>query len=672
MLRYKKPTLKPTPHSLASGVNVELFLQPKINKEEYYLAEHHLYGSSRLGIKNYWPNHYQFYYEYGPNNTWTSAVAGNQLLSLHKPWNSSPYNSIISANQISPYGHSNVDAVVSNRIIGLKHFELTNHLGNVMAVLTDKIVDSTFSNAVGDNLPMSSFRKSSLYASYDYYPFGMLMPNRYYEDNTIQCTPVTKTTYSPYWINVLSYTLAAPEQLADFTTLPLSTTANINETEQFLHIVGSSEDPTESTTSFLVSNGVEAFKTIKLHCNLTNNGPHYVTISIKQQNANNDWVAIASTTVARETFVELEAIPTANTALKVEFSAEQVDFKIGPLGFIRQDILTGSEIVTICNNNGFSNDYRFGFNGQMKDNEVAGTGNHNTAEFWEYDTRLGRRWNLDPIDQVNVSNYVTFGDNPVLNVDKLGDKKVKNSDLKSGKASFETFDTKRDEIELKKVTITAKRLNPTPADDSKANGVDKEARSLLRFDNTYFNQNHEINNFPFAYGNDEYDDPVDRLKDFLTGTGATNLVYGPNTKWTQELKSLDAVREGRNLFYSKYGGQIGLFGTESLTDFIIPWSPDPFVPGGGQFYKSFRNLHKHFVGSAALNIFTSEDGKRMIFIIANSTSKWSFNFHAPWINNIARDAAFAGFDNPQPSQSTINGIWIWSEPVDLNRLRNGR
>jgi hypothetical protein len=40
--------------------------------------------------------------------------------------------------------------------------------------------------------------------------------------------------------------------------------------------------------------------------------------------------------------------------------------------------------------------YRFGFNGQEKVNEIAGVGNHNTAEFWEYDTRLGRRWNLDP------------------------------------------------------------------------------------------------------------------------------------------------------------------------------------------------------------------------------------------------------------------------------------
>jgi hypothetical protein len=33
--------------------------------------------------------------------------------------------------------------------------------------------------------------------------------------------------------------------------------------------------------------------------------------------------------------------------------------------------------------------YEFGFNGQMKTNEIAGVGNHNAALFWEYDTRLG-------------------------------------------------------------------------------------------------------------------------------------------------------------------------------------------------------------------------------------------------------------------------------------------
>ncbi len=63
----------------------------------------------------------------------------------------------------------------------------------------------------------------------------------------------------------------------------------------------------------------------------------------------------------------------------------------------------------------------FGFNGQMKTNEIAGVGNHNTALFWEYDTRLGRRWNLDPVDQISFSNYSTLRDNPIRYNDPNGD-----------------------------------------------------------------------------------------------------------------------------------------------------------------------------------------------------------------------------------------------------------
>ncbi|UPT67153.1 MAG: hypothetical protein M0D57_00155 [Sphingobacteriales bacterium JAD_PAG50586_3] len=65
--------------------------------------------------------------------------------------------------------------------------------------------------------------------------------------------------------------------------------------------------------------------------------------------------------------------------------------------------------------------YRFGFNGQERENEIAGIGSINTAEYWEYDSRTGRRWNIDPIDQISISNYATFSDNPIVMSDINGD-----------------------------------------------------------------------------------------------------------------------------------------------------------------------------------------------------------------------------------------------------------
>ena len=47
-----------------------------------------------------------------------------------------------------------------------------------------------------------------------------------------------------------------------------------------------------------------------------------------------------------------------------------------------------------------------------------------TAEFWQYDARLGRRWNLDPKSQMSISDYATFANNPIYNIDPNGDEVV--------------------------------------------------------------------------------------------------------------------------------------------------------------------------------------------------------------------------------------------------------
>jgi LysM repeat protein len=60
------------------------------------------------------------------------------------------------------------------------------------------------------------------------------------------------------------------------------------------------------------------------------------------------------------------------------------------------------------------NGYRYGFNGQEKSNEIKDEGNSYTAAYWEYDSRLGRRWNVDPIFRAYESPYAAFGNNPIL------------------------------------------------------------------------------------------------------------------------------------------------------------------------------------------------------------------------------------------------------------------
>ena len=64
--------------------------------------------------------------------------------------------------------------------------------------------------------------------------------------------------------------------------------------------------------------------------------------------------------------------------------------------------------------------FRYGFNGMQKDDEVAGQGNSYTAEFWQYDSRLGRRWNLDPVFKEHESPYTCFANNPIWFIDPNG------------------------------------------------------------------------------------------------------------------------------------------------------------------------------------------------------------------------------------------------------------
>jgi hypothetical protein len=63
----------------------------------------------------------------------------------------------------------------------------------------------------------------------------------------------------------------------------------------------------------------------------------------------------------------------------------------------------------------------FGFNGQERDQEIYNNQSTTTATFWEYDGRIGRRWNLDPKPQIFISDYAVMGNNPIINVDPNGD-----------------------------------------------------------------------------------------------------------------------------------------------------------------------------------------------------------------------------------------------------------
>lgn len=107
--------------------------------------------------------------------------------------------------------------------------------------------------------------------------------------------------------------------------------------------------------------------------------------------------------------------------------------------------------------NASSNDYRYGYQGSEKDDEVKGiTGSQYTTFFRGLDPRVGRWWSVDPKFDAGESPYVSMGNNPIWSNDILGDKfinihtkrkesaKVKrdnaNKNLTTAKDDFKDFD----------------------------------------------------------------------------------------------------------------------------------------------------------------------------------------------------------------------------------------
>ena len=72
-------------------------------------------------------------------------------------------------NSTQAYG-SNFEATDRvQHILGLKHYEMSNHLGNVQEVVSDKRGEDSVTHGY----------TAALQAAYDYYPYGMPMRGRY-------------------------------------------------------------------------------------------------------------------------------------------------------------------------------------------------------------------------------------------------------------------------------------------------------------------------------------------------------------------------------------------------------------------------------------------------------------------------------------------------------------
>src|SRR5690606_36825732 len=117
----------------------------------------------------------------------------------------------------------------------------------------------------------------------------------------------------------------------------------------------------------------------------------------------------------------------------------------------------------------FGDAYRYSINGQEKTPEIAP--NTTTAEYWQYDARIGRRWNVDPKFQIGLSRYAVFTNSPIVMIDNLGDTSIFNIFKTEKEGNIELdfvgkyyngnlYDEKNNEVNLSTIdpTINSRQL----------------------------------------------------------------------------------------------------------------------------------------------------------------------------------------------------------------------
>ena len=126
--------------------------------EKLALEEHEIYGRSRVGLINYddLENERSFTAALNPDGTFAQRTYGvaPDLTADYIP------NFL---NHAGATGHS--------RELGDKTYELDNHLGNVMEVVSDRRVAEPMSSSV-------AYYTADVQSYSDYYPFGMTLPGR--------------------------------------------------------------------------------------------------------------------------------------------------------------------------------------------------------------------------------------------------------------------------------------------------------------------------------------------------------------------------------------------------------------------------------------------------------------------------------------------------------------
>lgn len=432
-----------------------------LKSQRHHLGEHHIYGSSRLGMQKYLPE--EIKYQFGVGTTGSTSTNN---LTATKPWYSLYGNDLFSPtlyhNDLKKANMSSNGLGINIHILGNRHYELTNHLGNVQATVLDR---TTPILGEGNPGPLVGY-KADISTAWDYYPFGMLMPGRYVVDESQKCVTINTTVLVPQIVRVDLTATLSPWAVAYPYGHPVhqipKAASFAEEKLHVYHYLDASEHPggqvvttefVEGIANFTIDlsnepSGVSAY--LQIHADATQdmqevgfdldlNDECRAEVRVRQYMGEGEeyeealsWMPIdASGHYQLQVPVNHAAVLAGgNTLLELRFiSLHGGNFTEGRAVLFRNyytyisHYVPQTRIATICDE---KDNYRFGFNGMEKDNEPKGIGNSLDFGARIHDSRLGRFLSLDPLAREfpSESNYSFAGNNPIYNIDQDGKKKT--------------------------------------------------------------------------------------------------------------------------------------------------------------------------------------------------------------------------------------------------------
>ncbi len=402
--------------TLTAVQNASLSGAPYLLEQGIRLSNHHMYGSSRLGIS--YAGDYACSYD--------DVLGLIDIRNVIKPrhWYSYELNAPIKAGRLSPYGNGLDSAAQAVHDIGLKQYELVNHLGNVQETVSDK----KYSKDINGDSIRDEFRAAPIMV-YDYYPFGELMVGRSFDSAGLCVTlPTSWTEYiQTYEVN------GGPLHPSGGGGAVSVGSAGLTTSTSYGTGVTTTGSAAGSGFSYTISGIPNPYITLGIKLSALAGAVQVRvykgtgTSGVQLASANFNYTSPIPTMTVGTSFAPIMTLGTSTTGTITvtvtsvgSYSSSQAMFTVDSLFYTYAQSVHVPVFSTRCGNP--VDQYEFGFNGQMKMNEIAGIGNHNQFKFREQDSRLGRFWSVDPLTKKYpfYSPFAFAGNRPVDAIDFEG------------------------------------------------------------------------------------------------------------------------------------------------------------------------------------------------------------------------------------------------------------